>query len=311
MSRQPPRLCVVGSANIDLTFRTPRLPKAGETLSGQSFQQGFGGKGANQAVMAARLGARVSLVAKVGNDPFGEQTLSHYRRLGIDTTYIGFDDQRSSGVAAIVVDDEARNCILAVYGANQGLTAADVRKAAPVIETSDAVICQLEVPIEASLEAFRIARKAGVRTILNPAPAAALPDELLQLTELCVPNEPEIELLTGKSAHSLDQVAAAAGVLRERGPRVVIVTLGDRGVFVNADGTLHQPAPHVRALDSSGAGDAFIGALAAFLEEGQSLRKAVYQAVAAASLSVTRPGTQGSFPTRVEVEQFLSTLPPI
>jgi ribokinase len=309
MTPTPVRLCVVGSANIDLTFRTGRLPRPGETLTGQSFQQGFGGKGANQAVMAARMGARVSLVARVGRDAFGEQSLRHYRAIGIDTTHLSVDDSHSSGTAAILVDDEARNCILVVPGANHGLTPADVRQAAAAIESSAAVLCQLEVPIATTLEAFRIARAAGVRTILNPAPAAALPDELLRLTDLCVPNEPEIELLTGKPAGNLEQVTAAAQVLRERGPRMVIVTLGSRGVLLLGDQMLHVPALSVRALDTSGAGDAFIGSLAVLLAEQQPLAEALRWANAAAAVSVTRPGTQGSFPERAEVFAFLSSLP--
>ncbi|HEY7310112.1 MAG TPA: ribokinase [Gemmataceae bacterium] len=300
-----PRVCVVGSANIDLTFRTVRLPKPGETLIGQAFHLGFGGKGANQAVMAARLGAQVSMVARVGSDVFGEQTVQNYRQYGIDTAHVLRDAERPTGVASIVVEDSAQNCILIVAGANAGLSPADVRAARGVIESAGVLLCQLEVPIESTLEAFRIARAAGVRTILNPAPAVALPDELLRLTDLCVPNETEAELLTGQRVETPDEVESAARVLLQRGPRAVLVTLGPRGVLLVEEGTVeHIPSVRVPAVDASGAGDAFIGSLAVFLVEGRTLRDAARWANTAAALSVTRRGTQASFPTRTEVEDL-------
>ena len=303
MSQQP-HLCVVGSTNIDLTFRTTRMPKPGETLAGQGFQLGYGGKGANQAVMAARLGARVTMVGKVGRDVFGEGALRNYRDQGIDTDHVLIDGQRPTGVASIVVDDAARNCIIVMPGANLGLTPEDVRAAAAVIESAGVLLCQLEVPIETVAEALRIARAAKVTTILNPAPAVALPDELLRLADLCVPNEGEIELLTGgQTAATVQEAAAAAWELLKRGPRTVIVTLGERGALIaDAGSAEHVPAPQVEAVDSSGAGDAFIGALGVYLAEGVPLREAVRRANAVAALSVTRLGTQASFPTRAEVE---------
>jgi ribokinase len=294
-----PHICVVGSTNIDLTFRTPRLPKAGETLAGHGFQLGHGGKGGNQAVMAARLGARVTMIGKVGRDEFGEAAMRNYRDSGVDTTHVLIDAKRPTGVASIVVDDAARNCIIVVPGANLGLTPQDVRAGADAIESADVVLCQLEVPIEAVAEAMRIARAASVTTILNPAPAVVLPDEVLALADLCVPNESEIELLTGNPATSVQEAAAAAWELLRRGPRTVIVTLGERGALIaDATSAEHVPAPQVEAVDSSGAGDAFIGALGVFLAEGTPLKEAVRRANAVAALSVTRAGTQASFPTR-------------
>jgi ribokinase len=300
---QPPTICVVGSTNIDLTFRTARLPSPGETLAGHGFQLGHGGKGANQAVMAARLGARVAMVGKVGRDVFGEGALRNYREQGVDITHVLVDDQRPTGVASIVVDDAARNCILIVPGANLALTPQDVRAAAGAIEGAAVLLCQLEVPIETVAEALRIARAAKVTTILNPAPAVPLPDELLALADLCVPNESEIELLTGgQKATTTQEAAAAAWELLRRGPRTVIVTLGERGaLFADAAAAEHVAAPAVAAVDSSGAGDAFIGALGVFLAEGAPLREAVRQANAVAALSVTRLGTQASFPSRKDV----------
>ncbi len=304
-----PVICVVGSSNIDLTFRAARLPKPGETLPGHGFQLGFGGKGANQAVMAARLGAQVRMVSRVGRDVFGEQTLAHFRAEGIDTAHVRADAERPTGVASIVVDDEARNCILVVAGANGALAPDDVRAAAEAVRTADVLLCQLEVPVETTAEALRLARAAGVRTVLNPAPALPLPDEVLALADLCVPNETEVEALTGLPAATLPEAEEAARALLRRGPGTVIVTLGPRGALV-VDGQTaqHVPGLQVEAVDTTGAGDAFIGALAVALAEGRPLAEAVRRANVLAALSVKRPGTQTSFPRRDEAEAFLARL---
>jgi ribokinase len=307
MPSDPPRVCVVGSSNIDLTFRAARLPRPGETLAGSGLQVGFGGKGANQAVMAARLGARVAMVGRVGRDVFGEHMLANYREQGIDTTFVAVDASRPSGAAAIVVDDAARNCILVVPGANGALTPADVTAAAPAIRGADVLLCQFEVPLEATLEAFRLARAAGVRTVLNPAPVVPPPVELLRLTDLCVPNETEIELLTGRTVASAEQADAATRALADCGPHAVILTLGERGALVLEAGTaLTVPAPAVTAVDPTGAGDAFIGGLAVFSARGLALPEAARRACAVAALSVTRPGAQASFPSQPEAEAFLA-----
>jgi ribokinase len=205
------------------------------------------------------------------------------------------------------VDDAARNTIVVVPGANLGLAPADVRDAAPAVREAAVLLGQLEVPPEATLEAFRVARAAGVRTVLNPAPAGPLPDELLRLADLCVPNETEVESLTGRPAATPGQAESAARELLRRGTGAVIVTLGDRGVLtVNARGTEHAPAVPVTAVDPTGAGDAFIGSLAVFWAEGLTLPEAVWRANAAAALSVTRPGAQAAFPSRAEVEALLA-----
>jgi ribokinase len=304
-----PRVCVVGSSNIDLTFRTPRLPRPGETLAGHGFHLGHGGKGGNQAVMAARLGAQVALVSRVGRDVFGEGALANYRAAGIDTSHVHADDSLPSGTAAILVDDQARNCILIVPGANQKLTPADVRRAIVPLQSAAVLLCQLEVPVETTLEAFRLARAAGVRTILNPAPAAPLPEELLRLTDLCVPNETELELLTGRSVRTPDDAAEAARLLHLREGGAVVVTLGARGALVVGANVREQiPAPAVEAIDSTGAGDAFIGSLGVFLAEGRPLPDAVRRACAVAALSVTRLGTQAAYPSQAEVTAFLARL---
>jgi ribokinase len=306
--RDPPTVCVVGSANIDLTFRTPRLPAAGETVAARDFHFGCGGKGANQAVMAARLGARVRLVATVGADAFGQQLVENLRASGVDTEHVGVDGTRPTGMAAVLVDDGARNCIAVAPGANGALTPGDVRGAAASLRAARVLLCQLETPPAATLEAFHIARAAGVRTVLNPAPAQPLGDELFGLTDLCVANESEVQLLTGADPGTPEGAAAAADALRRRGVRVAIVTLGARGCLL-ADGGKpeHFPAHPVRAVDPTGAGDAFLGALAAALAEGIGLRDAVGCANAAAALAVTRPGAQGSFPSRAEVETLLAS----
>jgi ribokinase len=306
MGAVPVRIAVVGSANVDLTFRTPRLPQPGETLTGHGFHLGFGGKGANQAVMAARLGASVSLVARIGADAFGQEMLRHLGAEGMDLTHVKTDRERPTGTAAIVVDDAARNCILVVPGANHGLSPQDVQAAAPVIQSAAFVLCQLEVPLPAIQEAFRIARATGVRTILNPAPAAPLPDDLLALTDLCAPNETELQQLTGQHAGSLGEVESAARMLLRRGAKAVAVTLGERGaLLVENEKATHVPAVTVSAVDPTGAGDAFIGSLAVFWAEGHSLPEAARRACAVASLTVTRPGAQSAFPSRTEVVEFL------
>jgi len=301
-----PKICVVGSSMIDLISKVPRLPKLGETLVGRSFYLGYGGKGANQAVMAAKLGAQVTMVNKVGRDVFGEGTLRNYREQGIDTTHVVFDESRFSGVAPIFVDDNAQNFIVIVPGANLGLLPADVQRAEQVILAADILICQLEIPIETTLEAFRIAKSGNVCTILNPAPAAEIPEELLQLSDICAPNETETELLTGQPVGTLAEAEVAARKLLSRGTRTVILTLGERGaLLVDKDTVENIPAVKVNAGDPTGAGDAFIGSLAVYLGEGLSIRDAIRRANAVAALSVTRIGTQVSFPKRAEADDFI------
>jgi ribokinase len=306
MPEAPPHIVVVGSTNVDLTFRTIRLPKAGETLTGHGFHLGHGGKGANQAVMAARLGARVTMVSRVGKDVFGDDALENYRTHHVDTGFVQRDETVATGVASIVVDDEAHNCILVVPGANAALTPQLVREARPAIREARAVICQLEVPVDTTLEAFRLAKSAGVQTVLNPAPAVPLPDELLRLTDFCVPNETELALLTSQSVATLTEVEQAARILATRGPATVIATLGARGVLIVDSGVAtHLPAVPVKAVDPTGAGDAFIGSLAVFLAEGRTLAESARRANAAAALAVTKLGAQTAFPMRAEVETLL------
>jgi ribokinase len=301
-----PKICVVGSCMIDLISRVPRLPKLGETMFGHAFHMGYGGKGANQAVMAAKLGAQVSMVTKLGRDVFGDGTLKNLQEQGIDTKGVLFDDKLFSGVAPIFVDDNAQNFIVIVPGANSGLSPANVQAARDIILAADILICQLEIPSETTLEALRIAKSGSVRTILNPAPAAKIPDEMLRLADIVAPNETETELLTGMPAATLEQAEAAARKLLDGGTGNVILTLGERGaLLVNKDTAESISAVKVNAVDPTGAGDAFIGSLATFLGEGYSMRDAIRRSNVVAALSVTRIGTQVSFPKRAEADTFL------
>jgi ribokinase len=292
------KVCVVGAANIDLISYVPRLPRVGETLHGTGFQLGYGGKGANQAVMAARLGAEVTMVCKLGRDVFGEGTLENFRALGVDTEHVTFTEDAFSGVAPIAVDPDGRNAIIIVTGANDLLTLDDLERARGAIAASDVIVCQLEVPVETSLAALRIAREEGVRTIFNPAPARAeLPEELYRLSDVLCPNEPETELLTGMPAGE-----DAARELLARGAGAVVLTLGERGCLVVEDGAaVHLPVEFIRAVDTTGAGDAFVGALAALLAAGRGLADAAERANAVAAISVQRRGTQTSFPRADEL----------
>ncbi len=300
---------MVGSSNIDLIVRAPHLPAPGETLHGHSFKIGFGGKGANQAVMAARLGAHVSVVTKLGRDTFGETTLANYRDQGIDTTHVLFDEQAASGVALIEVDDRTgQNSIVIASGANDALTPEDVCGARAAITAAQVIICQIEVPLAATLEAFRIAKAAGNSlTILNPAPAAPLPSDLLALTDILIPNEVEAGMLIGGQIETNEQVVEAARALQKLGPRIVVITLGSRGALV-IDGD--QPpqfiaAEKVQAVDTTGAGDAFVGSFAYLLAAGQPTVEAARRASAIATRSVLKSGTQTSFPKRDEVLSLL------
>ena len=294
---------VVGAANLDLISYVPRLPAAGETLHGSSFQMGYGGKGANQAVMAAKLGSTVSMVAKLGTDVFGDGTLDNFRAQGVDTTHVHRTDAAFSGVAPIAVDPHGTNAIIIVTGANDHLTVDEVEQARRSIAAAGVVVCQLEIPLEVTAAALRIAREEGVATILNPAPAREqLPDELYRHADIICPNEPETSLLTGGPVDSLEQATEQAQRLRERGTAAVVLTLGERGCLVVDDqGATALPSDNVEVVDTTGAGDAFVGSLAHFLAGGTDLRDAAGRASRLAAISVTGRGTQSSFPDAADV----------
>jgi ribokinase len=308
VSKQP-HIVMVGSSNIDLIAYAPHLPTPGETLHGSRFEMGFGGKGANQAVMAAKLGAAVTVITRLGRDVYGDMTLKNYRDLGIDTDTVLIDDARASGVALIAVDEQTgQNHIVIVGGANDALSPADVQQFAEHIRSADALMCQLETPLPATHTAFEVARASGVMTVLNPAPAAPLPADLLTLTDWLIPNEVEAGMLTGLPIASSDDAAAAAHMLQKQGARGVIVTLGARGaLLLTPEGTVTiVPSQPVRAVDTTGAGDSFVGAFTMLLASGFSPYESVRRACGIAALSVQKPGTQKSFPTRTEALAILS-----
>lgn len=297
-----PRVVVIGSTNVDLTFRVARLPRAGETVPGHSLHTGHGGKGANQAVMAARLGAEVVFLSAVGDDDFGRQAIAHLREQGVETRFVRTCPQ-PTGTAAILVDDDAHNVIVVVPGANASLSPQDVDVARDVIASAAVVVAQLETPIASTLAAFTLAREYGVPTILNPAPFVPGVADLLPLTDYCIPNETELEALTGQAQPTDDALDA----LLARGPRGVLVTLGAAGsVYKDRLVQMRLPAFAVHAVDPTAAGDAYVGSLAVSLARGELLPQAMRHASAAAALTVTRPGAQRSFPSRQEAEAFLA-----
>ena len=300
------RVVVVGSSNTDLIVQTDRIPKVGETVMGGDLVTAAGGKGANQAVAAARLGTAVTLVGRTGRDMFGEQTLRVLQREGMDLTHFSTDASAPGGVALIVVDAGGQNIIAVAPGANQRVTPADVQAAAPAFDGCQIVLLQLEVPMETVLAAARAGRQAGARVVLNPAPASPVPDELCRLIDICTPNEHEAALITGQG-----EPEAAAQALLERGPNTVIVTLGAAGVLLAQAGQTPQRIPgfRVQAVDTTAAGDAFNGGLAAALARGRAVPEAVRYAQAVAALSVTRLGAQPSLPYAMEVDAFLETQP--
>ncbi|MGA2616668.1 MAG: ribokinase [Thermoguttaceae bacterium] len=305
-----PRIVVIGSVNTDMVVKGRRLPAPGETVTGGRFFLAPGGKGANQAVAAARLGARVTLVAKVGRDMFGDQAVANFQQEGIDTDAILRDPQQPTGVALILVDDQGENLIAVASGANHALTPQEIEQLAGLIGGADLVMLQLEVPIDAVAAAARLAAAAGVPVVLNPAPAAPLPDALLPHVTYLTPNESEAQQLTGIRVQDESSARQAAERLLAAGAAHVVITLGAKGALLaDAGRVLLVPSPTVEALDTTAAGDAFCGGLAWALGQGLPLPQAVRQACLVGALSVTRLGAQPSLPTRDELERFCQTLP--
>ena len=307
MDMKPPRIVVVGSVNADMVVKSRRIPAVGETVTGGQFIMAAGGKGANQAVAAARLDAEVTLVAKVGQDMFGDQAEANYAREGIRTDFLFRDPQHATGVALILVDDRGENLISVASGANHLLTPADVEKAAARIREADAVLLQLEIPIETVAFTARLATAAGVAVILDPAPAPAEPlsRELLSHVACVKPNETEAERLTGIAVVDEASALKAAQALLAAGARQAIVTLGAKGAVWAIEGKSgFVPGIAVEAVDSTAAGDAFSGGLGCALARGQSLAEAVRYASLVGALSVTRLGAQPSLPTAEELDRF-------
>lgn len=302
---QEPTICVIGAANMDLISYVPRLPRMGETLHGERFHMGFGGKGANQAVMAAKLGARVSMVSKLGEDVFGERTLDNFKEQGLDTTYVSFTKEAFSGVAPIAVDGQGNNSIIIVTGANDLLSPSDIVEAEPSIRSARVVVCQLEIEVETTLVALRSARRHGVTTIFNPAPARpSLEPELYELSDIFCPNESEAEMLCGQTVASIEDAEKAARSMLSQKARSVVLTLGERGcLVVTPEGAEHVPVDRVTAVDTTGAGDAFVGSLAFFLARGEELAESARRANEVAAVSVQGRGTQTSFPSAAELPE--------
>jgi len=295
MSKRP-RIAVVGSANVDLTTFTDKFPKPGETIFGQKFDLGFGGKGANQAVAAKLCGAEVFMVARVGDDLFGPATIRNFQALGIDASHVRQVAGVSSGVAPIFVDPSGQNRILVVKGANDRLMPADVDAAADVLKSSDCIVLQFEIPLETVYYTVQFARKYKIRCLLNPAPAQPIDVKAIADLDYFVPNESEAETICGMPVRSVDDARKCADKLLSSGVRRVILTLGSNGsLLASRDGMEHIPAYSVKAVDSTGAGDAFIGSFATFLGEGVPERDAVRRANLYAGLSTTSIGTQKSF----------------
>ena len=294
-----PHIVVVGSANIDLVTYTDQFPRPGETIFGREFSLGFGGKGANQAVAARLCGAEVSMVARVGDDLFGPATIENFRSLGIHVNQVLMTPGVSSGVAPIFVETSGQNRIWVVKGANDKLSPADVDAASAVLRKADFIVLQLEIPLETVYYTMRFARQHSIRTILNPAPGQPLDLSEAANADYVIPNETEAEALSGTPVRNLDEARACAQRLLQGGLRRVIVTLGANGALcVGADGERHVPPFKVATVDTTGAGDAFIGSLACFLASGVEEVEAISRANLYAALSTTSGGTQKSFVRR-------------
>lgn len=300
------RIVVVGSSNTDMVIRCSRMPKPGETVLGGEFMMNHGGKGANQAVAAAKLGGNVAFVAKVGDDIFGRQTLEMLRTTGIDTAHVGVSRDLPSGVALINVDANGENSISVASGANACLSEHDIDNACELIAGADVLIAQLESPVETVAYAAELAKKHGVTVVLNPAPApqAPLPARLLKNVDIIIPNKTEAEMISGIAINDMDSANDAIRAIGEKGVGVTIITLGSKGALLCEKGDcIEIPSVKVKAVDTTAAGDTFCGAFCVALTEGKSLADAVRFGNKAAAVSVTRHGAQQSTPLRGELDE--------
>lgn len=303
------RVVVFGSLNMDLVVRVPRMPGPGETLAGYNFLSNPGGKGANQAVACRRQGALVEMVGQVGDDSFGAQLRAAMEVEGVESQGVAAVAGQTTGVAVIMVDDHAQNCIAVVPGANSLVGEHDAEALRPRLGDAAMLLLQLEVPMPAVVRAAVVARQVGCRVLLNPAPAQALPEVLWPLIDILVVNETEAAMLAGVPSVARENASEVAALLMHRGPREVIITLGENGVVCAAAGSVQgYDAMQVHPMDTTAAGDTFIGALAAMLVEGCSMGQAVRHAIHAAAICVTRPGAQASMPSRAEVERFAQNI---
>lgn len=302
-------IVVVGSVNVDIFLKVPRMPQIGETILGDKFYWHIGGKGANQAVGAARLGAPVYFVGKVGNDPFQQRMLDQLKGEGVNTKFVVHDEEYPSGIAVVLVDEDGKNCITVIGGANRNLLKKNVQQAKEIIQKADMLLLQLEIPLETVEYTLGLARESGVCTILNPAPANILNPEILSNTEILVPNRDEAEKLTNINITSLEEAKEAGTLLLDKGVKAVVLTLGEEGaILVTKEKIRHFCGIAVKPLDTTGAGDSFIAALATAFMRRRDLEEAVRYANYAASFSVTRLGAQASLPYREEVVKFMDNI---
>jgi ribokinase len=299
------KIVVVGSCNTDMVIKTDRLPIPGETILGGTFFMNPGGKGANQAVAAARMGGKVTLISKTGNDVFGKQSVMLYNSENINTDFVFSDPNQPSGVALITVDSYGENCIVVASGANASLSPSDINKASREIESSDLVLMQLEIPIDTVEYVAEIANKRGIKVILNPAPARALSDKLLKCLYIIIPNKSEAEILSGIKVTDYETARQAADIISSRGVDNVVITLGAQGALIKELDQYHYVEAHkVDAVDTTAAGDSFCGTVCVGLSEGRSILDAVKLAAKAAALTVTRMGAQSSIPYRSELSSL-------
>lgn len=296
-------IIVVGSSNTDMVINADHLPVPGETIMGGSFMMNFGGKGANQAVAAARLNGNVHFIAKIGKDLFGKRSIEQYEDEGIHVEQIYSDPVLLSGVALIIVDANGENSIVVASGANSSLSPEDIKKAYSVIEKADIMLIQLEIPIETVEYAAHLAKEKGIKVILNPAPARPLSDSLLKNLYMIIPNETEAEILSGVKVTDWESAQKAADIIHAKGANIVVITLGSKGALIKEEGQYHKvPVPKVKAIDTTAAGDTFCGAVCVALTENMSVLDAVKFANKCASITVTRMGAQSSLPYRREID---------
>jgi ribokinase len=301
------QIAVVGSINMDLVIRTSRMPLPGETIKGYDFHIIPGGKGANQAVAVARQGAKVIMIGRVGDDDFGRAQQRCLRQENIDLSFLTIDPQQATGVAIITLDEAGQNSIILSAGANGTITVQHIESAQEAITRADMLLCQLEIPLASVTRAIEIAYENSVPVLLNPAPAYQLERSLLAKVTYLIPNETEASLLTGVEVKDIDSAKAAARQLQQLGVKTVILTLGENGAVVaHAGEYIHEPAVQVNVVDTTAAGDAFVGSFAVAITEGKSVTAAVRFAKHAAALTVTKLGAQPSIPTRQEVERFIA-----
>jgi ribokinase len=302
------KIVVIGSSNTDMIIKVPWLPKPGETILGGKFFTAAGGKGANQAVAAARAGGDVIFLARIGHDMFGQKAKEGFIKDKINVEYVLTDESEPSGVALILVAPDGENVIAVAGGANSNLSPSDVQKQSDVISSADILVMQLETPLETIHQAVSIASAGGVKVILNPAPAQKLSDDLLGKISILTPNESEAQLLTGIKVDSAEDAAKAADVLMGKGVQTVLLTMGPRGAYIaTAEFKELIPGFKVKAVDATAAGDVFNGALAVAIAQNKPIREAVSFANAAAALSVTKLGAQPSAPTKEDIDKFLKT----